>query len=88
MCPKPNETRNALSKKSHVEDLEGVPGLFKALTEDSDDEDDKWTIFSFPVDFNATFYGGKGEKEYKYIMRKNILFEIGSWLTTFMATKF
>lgn len=71
MCPKPNETRNALSKKSHVEDLEGVPGLFKALTEDSDDDDDKWTIFSFPVDF-AAFYGGKGEKEYKYILRKNL----------------
>lgn len=70
MCPKPNETRNALSKKSHVEDLEGVPGLFKALTEDADDEDDKWTIFSFPIDFDAVIHGGKGDKEYKYILRE------------------
>lgn len=88
MCPKPNETRNALSKKSHVEDLEGVPGLFKALTEDSDDEDDKWAIFSFPVDFVAsTDFGGKGEKEYKYILRKCkncVFFQI----LTINATKF
>lgn len=67
MCPKPNETRNALSKTSHVENLEGVPGLFKALTDDEDDE--KWSIFTFPVDFDTALYGAKGEKEYKYVLR-------------------
>lgn len=71
MCPRPNDTRNALSKKSHVEDLEGVPGLFKALTEGHDDSDDRWTIITFPVDFDKTFYGGKNENEYKYILRKD-----------------
>lgn len=69
MCPKPNETRN-VSRKSHVEDLEGIPGLFKALTEENDDEDDKWSIFTFPVDFEAVLLGPKGEKEFKYILRK------------------
>lgn len=68
MCPKPNDTKNALSKKSHVEELEGIPGLFKALTEEADDEG-KWTIFTFPVDFDAALYGPK-EKDLKYYMSK------------------
>lgn len=69
MCPKPNETRN-VSRKSHVEDLEGIPGLFKALTEENDDNDDKWSTFTFPVDFEAVLLGPKGEKEFKYILRE------------------
>lgn len=82
MCPKPNETRNALSKKSHVEDLGGVPGLFQALTEETDEEDDKWTVFTFPVDFDAPFFGEKNENEYKYILRKfffSFLFQFFQW---------
>lgn len=69
MCPKPNETRNALSKKSHVEDLEAIPGLFKALTAEPDDEI-KWSIFSFPVDFDTALYGAKLDKDTKYYLRK------------------
>lgn len=69
MCPKPNDTRNALSKKSHVEDLEGIPGLFSALTEESDLEE-KWRTYTFPVDFDSALYGNKMDKETKYIMRK------------------
>lgn len=69
MCPKPNDTRNAISKKSHVEELEGIPGLFSALTEEADIED-KWSIFSFPVDFDSALYGNKVDKEIKFVMRK------------------
>jgi len=67
MCPKPNDTRNALSKKSHVEDLEGITGLFSALTEEPDG-DEKWRTFTFPVDFDSALYGNKLEKDIKYIM--------------------
>lgn len=62
MCPKPNSTQTVSSKKSHVEELESVPGLFKALTEDmgvSDNDDDEWTVFTFPVDIDAVLYDGK-----------------------------
>lgn len=69
MCPKPNGTRNALSKKSHVEDLEAIPGLFKALT-DVADEEEKWSTFSFPVDFDAALYGAKMDKDFKFYLRK------------------
>lgn len=69
MCPKPNATLNALSKKSHVEELEGIPGLFKALTDASDDEEN-WSTFSFPVDFDAALYGAKLDKDFKYYLRK------------------
>lgn len=70
MCPKPNETRNALSKKSHVEELGGIPGLFKALTDEADEEE-KWTIFTFPVDFDAALYGAKLDKEFKYYLSES-----------------
>lgn len=53
MCPTTNSTRNGTSEKSHVEELESIPGLFKALTEDisvSDNDDDEWSVFTFPVD--------------------------------------
>lgn len=69
MCPKPTETRN-VSRQSHVEDLEGIPGLFKALTEDEDDgDDDKWSTIIFPVDFPTIT--PKGEKTYKFVLRKS-----------------
>jgi len=52
MCPKPNDTRSALSKQSHVEDLKlDFLDLFHALTE-APDSQDRWTSFTFPVDFN------------------------------------
>lgn len=69
MCPKSSDTRN-VSRQSHIGDLEGIPGLFQALTEGSDEDEDKWTTFTFPVDFEAVLWGPKGEKEYKYILRK------------------
>lgn len=68
MCPKPNETRNALSKQSHADDLEAIPGLFSALTEADDSM--KWKTFTFPVDFESELYGNKFDKNVKYIMRK------------------
>lgn len=59
MCPKPTETKN-VSRQSHVEELEGVPGLFDALTAGpGDEDDDKWSIITFPVDFHI--FGGKRE---------------------------
>lgn len=69
MCPKPTETRN-VSRQSHVEDLEGIPGLFKALTEETDEDEDKWSTFTFPVDFQTVLVSSKGEKPFKYILRK------------------
>lgn len=71
MCPKPNETRNALSKKSHVEELEGIPGLFKALTDEADEEEN-WKVFSFPVDFDAALYGAKMGTDVKYYLSEYI----------------
>ncbi|XP_055683051.1 protein twisted gastrulation [Lutzomyia longipalpis] len=70
MCPKPNETKNALSKKSHVEELEGVPGLFNALTDEAD-IDEKWTIFTFPVDFDAALYGAKLDREHTFYVHSS-----------------
>lgn len=77
MCPKPNGTRNALSKKSHIEDLESIPGLFTALTDDPDEEE-KWSTFTFPVDFDAALYGSKMDKDYKFYLRmtNNFLFKL------------
>lgn len=68
MCPKPNGSNTGLSKKSHVEDLDSVPGLFAALTADSDDIDEQWSTISFPVDFDTTLYGMN--KDYKFYLRK------------------
>lgn len=53
LCPKPNETRNTLSKHSHAEAFEEhIPGLFSALLDDPDDE--QWSVFTFPVDIDAS----------------------------------
>lgn len=72
MCPKPTETRSNMSRQSHVEDLEGIPGLFKALTEENDEDEDKWSTFTFPVDFQTVLISAKGEKPPKYILRKSM----------------
>lgn len=69
LCPKPNDTRNALSKKSHVEELEGIEGLFNALTVEPDIEE-KWSIFSFPIDFDSAMHGAKMDKDVKYMTRE------------------
>lgn len=68
MCPKPNETRSEISKKSHVEDLDGIPGLFKALTDDPDEEN-KWSMYTFPVDFDTAHYGAKLDTDLKFYLR-------------------
>lgn len=70
MCPKPNETTNELSKQSHVEELEGFPNLFNVLTAEEDPEE-RWRIFTFPIDFDAALYGPNGEGGTKYIMHSS-----------------
>lgn len=67
LCPKPNDTKNSLSKQSHYEQLEGIPGLFNALLEDSDDE--KWSAFTFPVDYDTSLFGADS-KDSQFYMRK------------------
>lgn len=67
MCKKTTASK-VLSDKSHVEDLEGVPGLFEALTAGNNEDDvDKWTIFTFPMEFEA--FSGK-EKKTQYALSK------------------
>ncbi|XP_055913595.1 protein twisted gastrulation [Eupeodes corollae] len=70
LCPKPNETRNALSKKSHVEEFDGVPELFNALIT-SEPEEYEWDIVTFPVDFDTVLAGPKLEKDVKYYLKSN-----------------
>ncbi|XP_046733946.1 twisted gastrulation protein homolog 1-A-like [Diprion similis] len=63
LCPKPNITVNPLSAKSHVEEFaEPVPGLFQALTSETDTLR-RWLTFTFPVDFDISTYNPKNEKE-------------------------
>lgn len=69
MCPKPNDTGSALSKKSHVEDYtDFIPGLFHALTAEPD-KDLRWTTFTFPIDIDISQYSPKPEKEIKYYLQ-------------------
>ncbi|XP_035795842.1 protein twisted gastrulation-like [Anopheles albimanus] len=63
MCPKPNETSNELSKQSHIEDLEGFPGLYDVITSEQDAQG-RWKVFSFPIDIDAALYGPKGDTKY------------------------
>lgn len=49
MCPKRNVTKGVLSKKSHIEDLEKRPIVFKAITSTAS-VSDTWTALTFPVD--------------------------------------
>ena len=59
MCPKPNNTGSALSKKSHVEDFtEPYPSLFEALTAEPDTQK-RWITVTFPVDFDLLSYQPK-----------------------------
>lgn len=69
MCPKPNETiKNPLSKKSHHGELQGIPGLFSAFT-DEPDLDEKWSVVTFPVDFDSSSYGSKNDKDQLYFRK-------------------
>lgn len=72
MCPKPNETRNELSKQSYTDELEGIPDYFRAVAETTDITDE-WRTFTFPVDYDSTLYGDKLEKDIKYMMREYFL---------------
>lgn len=59
LCPKPNETENVLSKKSHIEEFRNpVPELFLALTESPNE---KWNSITFPIDIDTSHYGPKKE---------------------------
>lgn len=75
MCPKPNYTSNALSRKSHVEDLkdEAIPNLFQALTAEPDPQE-RWLTFTFPVDFEISVFQPLLEKEFKYRTRKVFIY--------------
>lgn len=74
MCPKPNETKNELSRRSHIEDLDGVPGLYNALVTDPEANDPTgFRVFTFPVDFDNVLYGNKNEKIGNFIMRKSYI---------------
>lgn len=65
MCPKPNNTRNELSRESHVEDLgDPIPELFDVLTEETDNLL-RWLTFTFPIDIDITFKP-KYHKDIKY----------------------
>ncbi|XP_066250432.1 twisted gastrulation protein homolog 1-A [Euwallacea similis] len=70
MCPKPNATTSALSKKSHVEEFSesSVPGLFNALTE-APDVLGRWNSTTFPIDIDVSQYSNK--KEVKLLMQQN-----------------
>jgi len=66
MCPKPNDTSSALSKKSHVEIFsDPIPALFTALMSEADTQE-RWITVTFPVDFYTDPYRPKLEKEIKY----------------------
>lgn len=67
LCPKKPiaNPKSPLSKQSHYEEIEGIPGLFNALLED---EDDKWSVFTFPVDYDSSLYGTKSKES--FYMRK------------------
>ncbi|XP_002025813.2 protein twisted gastrulation [Drosophila persimilis] len=74
LCPKPNDTRNSLSRKSHVEDFDGVPELFNVLITNPDDSDTfgyNWNVFTFQVDFDKYLKGPKLEKDGHYYLRTN-----------------
>jgi hypothetical protein len=70
LCPKPNETSNALGKKSHVEDFpEPLVALFNVLTAEPD-ELKRWVSFTYPIDFDLTAFSPKLDKEIKYETRE------------------
>ncbi|EDW75060.1 uncharacterized protein Dwil_GK19972 [Drosophila willistoni] len=71
LCPKPNDTRNSLSKKSHVEDFDGVPELFNVWATGPEDSELEWDVFTFQVDFDKVLAGPKLEKDVNYYRKTN-----------------
>ncbi|XP_026763510.1 protein twisted gastrulation-like [Galleria mellonella] len=66
MCPKPNDTHTELSKSSYVEELvDGVPGLFSALTSEADPRE-RWLSITYPVDFDLSKFRPASEKQVVY----------------------
>lgn len=56
LCPNSIESKDNLSKTSNVEDfLEGVPELFKVLT-DYPDPLDRWTVYIYPVKIDSSMF--------------------------------
>lgn len=77
MCPKPNDTGNALSKKSHVEEFnDSYPSLFAALTNEPDPIN-RWVSYTFAVDYSSLSYSPKLDKEvtyHTYSVEQNVTF--------------
>lgn len=66
MCPKPNETQQARWSTSLVDQLDGFPELFQALTVVQGDQD-KWVSFTFPVDFQEALFKNIKEPSFSII---------------------
>lgn len=56
-----------MSKQSHHEALESIPALFNALLEDPDEND--WTVFTFPVDYDTSLFGANTKDSQFYTRR-------------------
>jgi len=70
MCPKPNVTTNALSRKSHVEDLpEPIMTLFFALVSEPDLQQ-RWDSLTFPVDYYSDVLKSDFQTEIKIMQSK------------------
>lgn len=70
MCPKPNITTNALSRKSHVEDLpEPIMTLFYALVSEPDIQQ-RWETLTYPIDYNIDMLKPELQKEIKLLQSK------------------
>ncbi|GBP25828.1 Protein twisted gastrulation [Eumeta japonica] len=66
MCPKPNDTQTELSRSSYVEELgDGVPGLFAALTSETDPQE-RWLSITYPVDIDLSIYRPASERQLVY----------------------
>uniref|UniRef100_T1GPK6 Tsg N-terminal domain-containing protein n=1 Tax=Megaselia scalaris TaxID=36166 RepID=T1GPK6_MEGSC len=85
LCPKPNETHIYSPKEFVVEDFEGLPNLFNALTSDSQDMD--WSTFKFPIDFDAVLGGAKLENKFYLSKLCSFLlsfFRVARYLVSFL----
>ncbi|BET00379.1 Twisted gastrulation (Tsg) protein conserved region [Nesidiocoris tenuis] len=72
MCPKPNYTVSALSRKSHVEDLpEAIPNLFQALTAEPDGQQ-RWLTVTFPIDLDIAHIKPHQKPDVKYALQNNV----------------
>jgi hypothetical protein len=71
MCPKPNVTTSALSRKSHVEDLpEPIMTLFYALVSEPDLQQ-RWESLTFPIDFDIEVFKPDFQKEIKILQQNS-----------------